>query len=165
MKSLHKFWLLSWDDRILFLTAWVILSCLRLGLWLLPFRLLMRLLSIQPHHAIASPFNRKKYAAPVLSMLDKSDDCQVSVEIITWAVETASRYTPGGVKCLARALTTQLLMKRYGYVPTLQIGVAKGKDGKLEAHAWIEHQGKVAIGNLADLSRFVPLPSLEGVKL
>jgi hypothetical protein len=72
---------------------------------------------------------------------------------------------PGGAKCLARALTTQVLLNRQGYLPDLRIGVAKATAGQLEAHAWIEYQGQVVMGHLNDLARYLPLPSLEGVKL
>jgi hypothetical protein len=61
------------------------------------------------------------------------------------------------VKCLARALTAQILLNRQGYLPKLCIGVSKGQNGKLQAHAWIECQGQVVIGNLSNLSDFVPL--------
>lgn len=88
----------------------------------------------------------------------------VTVGKIIWTVNAASRYMPG-VKCLARALTTQVIMSRHGLSGQLRIGVAKTERGKLEAHAWVEYQGRVAIGNLQDLSRFIPLPSLEGVIL
>ncbi|NEQ84407.1 MAG: lasso peptide biosynthesis B2 protein, partial [Moorea sp. SIO2I5] len=64
------------------------------------------------------------------------------------------------VKCLARALTSYTLMVQYGYVPQLRIGVAKGESGQLEAHAWVENQGLVVIGQLPDLTRFKTLPSL-----
>lgn len=103
-----------------------------------------------------------------ISRQSESDRLQVtnlvSVCKIAWAVNAVSRYMPG-VKCLARALTTQVLMSRYGHSCELRIGVAKGEKGTLEAHAWIEHQGRVVMGYLADLSRFIPLPSLQGVKL
>ena len=84
----------------------------------------------------------------------------VSVGKIVWTVNAASRYMPG-VMCLARALTTQVIMSRHGLSPQLRIGVAKTERGKLEAHAWVEYQGRVAIGGLSNLSKFVPLPSLE----
>jgi hypothetical protein len=87
-----------------------------------------------------------------------------SVRKIIWAVEISSRWMPGGAKCLARALTTQVLLNQCGYTPNLRIGVAKSVNGTLEAHAWIEYQGHVVMGNLRDLSRFIPLPSLEGFK-
>jgi hypothetical protein len=53
------------------------------------------------------------------------------------------------------------LLNWYGYASELRIGVAKGEQGELEAHAWVEYQGKVIIGGLSTLSRYVPLPSLN----
>jgi Transglutaminase-like superfamily len=147
MRRIGNFLRLSTSDRQLLFNAVFLLITIRAGLYLLPFRVLLKLLK----------------RANKLS--EKSNDTQrASVNKITWTVNAVSRYTPG-VKCLARALTTQVLMNRYGYSAELRIGVAKTEEGKLEAHAWIEYQGKVAIGNLPDLPRFIPLPSLEGVKL
>jgi hypothetical protein len=72
---------------------------------------------------------------------------------------------PSGAKCLARALVCQVLMARRGYSPELRIGVAKSQEGTLEAHAWIESQGQVVIGDLKELPRFTQLPSLPGNKI
>lgn len=143
MKRLRRLLSLTQDDRRLFGVAVALLAAIRLGLWLLPFRMVLQLLD-----HISQP------AGPT----------SVTVGRIVWAVEAASRSMPGEVKCLARALTTQVLMSRCGYLAQLRIGVAKDEQGTLQAHAWIEHQGKVAIGQLADLSRYVPLPSIEGVR-
>jgi hypothetical protein len=68
---------------------------------------------------------------------------------------------PGHVKCLARALTTKTLMKQHGYTAELRIGVMRSQAGQLEAHAWIEYQGEVIIGQLHNLVEFTPLPSLR----
>ena len=144
MTLLFKFLSFNAGDRHLLIMTLILLAAMRLGLWLL-FRTLLKLLA--------------KISQPVTQTTN-----QVSIRKIVWAVEVASRYMPG-VKCLARALTTQVLMNRYNHLCQLRIGVAKDKTGILEAHAWIEHQGKIVIGNLADLSRFIPLPTLEGVKL
>ncbi|KOP22751.1 hypothetical protein AMR41_30245 [Hapalosiphon sp. MRB220] len=146
MRLLFKFLRFEAGDRHLLIMTLILLAAMRLGLWLLPFRTLLKLLAriSQPVHP--QPAN------------------PVSIHKIVWAVNIASRYMLG-VKCLARALTTQFLMNRYSHPCQLRIGVAKDKTGILEAHAWIEHQGKIVIGNLSDLSRFIPLPTLEGVKL
>jgi hypothetical protein len=85
-----------------------------------------------------------------------------TIDQIVWAVSVASRYLPGEVKCLARALATQILLHRYGYTATLCLGVAKGEKGQLEAHAWVESQGEVVIGGLSNLSSFTLLSSLGG---
>lgn len=149
MKPLRKVWYLSPSDRYLLVTSLGLLSAIRLGLWLLPFRTLLRVLG-----KVSQPISPPGQAIN-----------PASVGKIVWAVNVVSRYMPGGVKCLARALTTQVLMSQHGHIPELRIGVAKGEEGNLEAHAWIEHQGQVVIGNLRDLSRFIPLPSLQGIRL
>lgn len=129
--------------------TFVLLGLVRLGLRLVPFATLQKLLSF---------CDRKS-----LLFLRKGNR---SINELIWAIEVSSKYMPGGVKCLARALTTEVLMKLNGYAPELRIGVAQGEAGKLEAHAWIENQGKVLIGQLHDLERFkvLPLPTREAGK-
>ncbi len=148
MKRLRKFNSLPSGDRLLLISTFVLLGLVRLGLWLLPFGTWRRLI------ASASRTSHKPQS------VGKTDQGK-----IVWAVNVASRYMPGGTKCLARALTAQVLMSRYGYSPELRIGVAKGKGGQFEAHAWVECQGEVAIGYLGNLSRFTPMPSFQGGKL
>ncbi len=148
MKQLRKFLRLSSRERQLVINTFILLGLIRLALWLLPFQTLRRLLA-----KISQP-------SPQAQGLN-----QINLSKIVGAVNLSSRYMPGGVKCLARALTTQVLMSRCGYSPQLRIGVAKGEGGKLEAHAWVENQGQIVIGYLRDLSRFTPLPSFKGGKL
>ncbi len=148
MKQLLKFLHLSSGDRKLLLKTFILLGLVRLGLWLLPFTTLRRVLvSISRVKSSQQEVNQREVAK------------------VIWAVNQSGRYMPGGVKCLARALTTQVLMSRRGYLSELRIGVAKSETGQLEAHAWIESQGQVLIGHLRDLSRFTLLPSWEGQKL
>ncbi|AOY82354.1 lasso peptide biosynthesis B2 protein [Moorena producens JHB] len=148
MKQLRKFLRLTSRERQLVINTFILLGLIRLALWLLPFQTLRRLLA-----KISQP-------SPPAQRVN-----QTHLSKIVGAVNLSSRYMPGGVKCLARALTTQVLMSRCGYSPQLRIGVAKGEGGKLEAHAWVENQGQIVIGYLRDLSRFTPLPSFKGGKL
>ena len=144
MKFFYKLLKTGYTERKVLLMTSILIAVIRLGLWLLPFQRLLTLLDKFSH----SNCNRR-----------------LSVKKILWSVNAVSHYIPGmKCKCLARALTTEVLMKRYGHTPKLQIGVSKTEEGKLEAHAWVEVEGIVAIGNLPDISRFIPLPSLEGVK-
>jgi hypothetical protein len=77
------------------------------------------------------------------------------------AVERARRGLPGEYKCLPAAYTLHILMHRYGYDSRVQVGVAHAVGGAVEAHAWVEYEGRVLIGALPDLMRFVPLPPLK----
>jgi hypothetical protein len=79
---------------------------------------------------------------------------------VVWAVKAASRYVPKAT-CLTQSLTAHCLLDRLGYPAKLQIGVARGKEGALEAHAWVEIEGETLIGSLPDLSRFSKFPTLD----
>ncbi|AFZ02150.1 lasso peptide biosynthesis B2 protein [Calothrix sp. PCC 6303] len=148
MRKLRYFLRMRSRDRILLLMTFILMGTIRLGLWLLPFRVLIKLHTKTMHLLQKVP-----------------NSTQVSLAHIIAYVNLSTRYMPGGAKCLARALTTQVLMHRYNHLGELRIGVSKNTVGSIEAHAWIEHQGQIIIGNLEDLPRFIPLPSLNSVKL
>jgi hypothetical protein len=149
MRKFGRVFKLSLPESILLLATFSVLAAVRVGLFLLPFRILLQILGdISQTSRISTQVYRGTDA----------------IRKVVWAVEVSSRYMPGGAKCLARALTTKVLLNWHGYTPDLRIGIAKSDHGQLEAHAWIEYQGRVVIGNLRDLTRFIPLPSLEGLK-
>lgn len=149
MSPVLKFLRLQSCDRTLLIKTYVLLGLVRLGLWLLPFKILQKWL-VNFHHPPAY------YQTPTLRKISRR-----TVGKVVWAVNTSSRFMPGHVKCLARALVTQVLICRRGYEPELKIGVAKAEDHSLEAHAWVELQGQVIMGFVKDLSRFTPMPSFE----
>ncbi|MBW4616713.1 MAG: lasso peptide biosynthesis B2 protein [Desmonostoc vinosum HA7617-LM4] len=142
MKKSLKFIVLDYQTKKLLINTFMLLVLVRIGLWLLPFKTVQQLLSNLNH---TKPKFREKY--------------HISIDKIVWAVEVSSHYMPGGVKCLARALTGQVFMSRHGYTSNLCIGVAKSEAGELKAHAWLENQGQVVIGNVADLSHFSQMAS------
>lgn len=142
MKHLSKFLALNYQKKLLLFSTFILLILVRMGLLLLSFKRLQQLLS-----NISNPKPQRQ------------DKYQISIDKIVWAVEVSSHYMPGGVKCLARALTCQVFMSRHGYTSNLCIGVAKDIQGELKAHAWLENQGKVVIGNVPDLSHFNQITS------
>lgn len=133
-------------DQYLLLKAVLLVMGIRLGLWLLPFQQLRRILA-----KATRPLAR-------LQALGQSPGQ------IVWAVKVASRYLPAAT-CLTQALATQLLLVRRGYPAHLRIGVAKDENGQLAAHAWVESQGRIVIGGLENLTQYTPLPPLEGEHL
>ncbi|WP_414622901.1 lasso peptide biosynthesis B2 protein [Calothrix sp. CCY 0018] len=145
MKLVRKVWNLRKVNFYLLFVTYFLLAAVRLGLLLLEFRILLK---------IINKLSTIKLPLP-----------NTTLGQIIWGVNVATRYMPGGAKCLARALTTQVLMSHSGFSPELCIGVAKSELGELEAHAWIKYQGYVVIGFLPDLPRYIQLPSLEGIKL
>lgn len=143
MKRILKFWHLSSADQWLLLESALLLGLITLGLRILPFLTLQRLLHRASQTFVRLPHNN-----------------QPTAKQIAWAVQVAAQYIPSAA-CLPQALTVQLLYRRQGYPANLRIGVAKNQQGRLEAHAWVESQDRVVIGKLHDLSRYTLLPSWE----
>jgi hypothetical protein len=146
MGKLRRIFQRSSSDYVLLFRTFMLMTQVRLGLRFSNFQTLLQTLGLD-YPIIQTP------ASPP------------SLRTILWTVNCSSFYMPGNVLCLARALTTQVLLNRYGYTADLRIGVKRGETGDLQAHAWIEHHGNVIIGQLPELSLYIPLPSLTAVKL
>jgi hypothetical protein len=129
MNKIQKFLFLNRTNRYLLIETFLLLNFVRVGFLFLKFPTIQQILT------------RFGQSRP-----DKSKYPVISIERIVWCVEVSTQLSPGGAKCLARALTVHALMQRQGYAPKLQIGVLTRPPEKFEAHAWIEYQGKVVIG-------------------
>jgi hypothetical protein len=77
---------------------------------------------------------------------------------LAWAVRAASRRVPRA-SCLTQALALEGLLAEFGQQGVVRIGVARGPDGTFEAHAWLEHDGRVLIGEVPDMDRFAVMPA------
>ena len=66
----------------------------------------------------------------------------------------ASVSVPGLRNCLCRALATKRILNRFGYQSELKIGARKTNDRGFHAHAWVESEGRVLIGDLPELNQF-----------
>lgn len=144
MKRLRLYLNLSWSERALLVRAALFLLVIRLGLGLFPFGHLQRLLDrLGPSAAARRKVNRS---------------CP---ERISWAVAVASRHVPGEMTCLTQALTAKVLLERDGFPALLHFGVSQTAPMHLQAHAWLESQGRVVIGG-GGLSRYTPLVDFEG---
>lgn len=135
MPKLRKLLVLSWADRSLLLTAWVLVAMIRLGLGVLPFRDLRAILARVRTSGRPPTRSRQRLEAQVV-----------------WSVNAASEWVPKAT-CLTRALATQALLARYGQPALIHIGVAKDPDGRVEGHAWLEIEGKIVLGG-GDVERF-----------
>lgn len=144
MNHLRKFFGLSRADRGLLARALLLVAMTRVGLHLLPFSTLRRLLdriSKRP----ADPLHRGR----------------TSPQQIVWAVKAAGRQLPWASTCLTEALTGQVLLHRQGYPATLHIGVAKGPISQFQAHAWLESDGKTVLGGARTSGQYAPLARLH----
>lgn len=144
MKHIHKFLQLSRSEKFLLLQGLWVLALATLGLKIIPWLKLQSLL-------VNSARQHTKW---------RSNDPPQPRQI-TRAIRIASRCIPRAT-CLPQALTAQHLLIRYAYPADFQIGVAKDKQGRLEAHAWVNSSGQTIIGGVPGWQRFVPLSSKEG---
>jgi len=139
-RKIHKLLNLSSNERRLLIKTWILLGVIRLGLELFPFSTLRKLLF-------------------KLTFLSRGPLKDFSVEYLVWSVAVVSPYVPK-TTCLAQALTAQFLLQRAGRQACLHIGVNYGIGGRLEAHAWVESQGRILIGGF-DINRYTHLLALE----
>ncbi len=138
MTRLRKFLHLTSRDRRLLITAVFLLGTIRLGLRFIPFRTVQRIVG----HRAQAPTSSHQIDQP-------------SIEQLVWAVKVASQYVPKAT-CLTQALATQIVLGRHGYSTQLCIGAARTQERRLEAHAWVENQGKVVVGG-GETSRYTLL--------
>jgi len=103
----------------------MLVSLIRIGLWILPFRVV--------HRAVVARSSRR-------------DGSSHSIGSITWAVTAAARRVPRAT-CLTQALAGMLLLGANGHPALLRVGVAKKEDGGLRAHAWIDSGGETILGD------------------
>ena len=118
---------------------WV--ACMRLSLWLLPFRVMQRVCTR-------------------LGRTQESRGGDTGTQEIVWAVRLAGRYVPRA-SCLVLALATQVLLGRHGHAGQVHIGVALDAPNGFRAHAWVECQGQVLIGGAERLDGFTPILVLD----
>ena len=145
MRQIAKFFALPGSDRRLLLRTIAPLIAMRAATWTLTFARVRRLAE-----AMSRPVRADAQAI------------RPSPDRVAWATASMSRVVPGGGNCLLRALATGILLKRYGYPSELKIGVTKPVGGRFEAHAWLESDGVVLVGDF-QLDRYVPLAAADSV--
>jgi hypothetical protein len=82
------------------------------------------------------------------------DDRQAILE----ATRSLGRRFLGDSPCLTEALTVRTFFQRRGYPAELRIGVLKSPIGQLLAHAWLESEGAVVIGDVQSPNKFTAFP-------
>lgn len=127
---------LSAADGVLLIEAALLLAAVRFGLSLLGFR-------------------------PLRAALQRvSTSRQQPRERVIWAVKAVARRFPAA-RCLAQALVMNTLLSRHGHSSDLKIGVRlvdrAEHDVPLDAHAWVECDGRIVIGAVADLDEYAVL--------
>ncbi len=142
MKRLRRFLALPSRDRCLLVRAAFLVGSIRIGLCVIPFQGMRRILAWRMY-----------------SHVGQRTTAHSSLDRVAWAVRVASRYVPRAT-CLAQALAAHRLLEREGHPACLRIGVARNAEGLFQAHAWVESRGEVVLGGLAT-GRYTPLLALE----
>lgn len=129
-------YLLKWGNisgsaKIKFLQAGFTLVLIKTGLAVLPF----------------STFRRLFYKISKSETTKNLTSQQISE--VVWAVNTAANVIPLELVCLPRALATKFLLRK---VPSLslEIGIEVNPHKAFEAHAWVEKEGEIIIGDWSD---------------
>jgi hypothetical protein len=121
----------------LLVDAWATLWRVRVALWVLPWRVVSR--------------------APVAT----TRRSEIAGDTFSAAIRVVSRYVPSAT-CLAQALALRRLLARHGRVSVLNLGVRNPPGGRLQAHAWLEADGRVILGDAGSLefTRVHPQPGV-----
>jgi hypothetical protein len=144
--KLYKFMALPWQGQWLYLNTALWLLAVKAGLYLLPFDRLRQWMA--------------RFDEPACQPADMEE-----MRAIIEAIERIGQVlAPLRINCLPQALVGHRLLGRKGFDVQLKIGVLKNRGDRLAAHAWLEYQGQVMLGDLRNLGQFTSFPSLNGVR-
>src|SRR5262245_10750901 len=141
MGKLKKLLKLPPADTLLLVRVAGLLVIVDLGLRLLPFQMLQAILA--------------KWR---LRWRTRQAADERSLGRLAWAVQVAGKYMRAS--CLKKGLTLQWLLSRRGVSTRLWLGVQL-QEATLQAHAWLEHDGRVIIGGPGG-ERYTPLHCFDG---
>ena len=140
IESIRKLFRLSPEDRLLLGQAWAALLLVRLILGVLPFTTI-RAVCVRARRPV--------------NINETRTDVRPHILRVARLVEIAARYSPVGATCLTEALALAWLLGRGGIATNVRIGVAR-RAGRVEAHAWLEREGRPIYG-LSNERSYAPL--------
>jgi hypothetical protein len=142
-----KFSLLPPTDKVLYVTITVLLITVKYALFLFSFRRIQDWTKIDVGQKTCI-----------------TTDLEEIYQIVDAIERIGDVLSPLQINCLPKAFVGDRLLRRKGYDVQLKIGVRKDRLQRLIAHAWLEHDGRVILGDLANLGQYAPFPGLEGTK-
>jgi len=129
-RGFRKLWRHPWQNWGLLLYAGTLTAGVRAGLSISSLSLVTRTL-----RHVATNLPRESAATPQYRMR------------AAWVAHAVGKRLLPNRPCLTQALVLQYLLLRRGEDSAqLHIGVTKGEDEHLQAHAWVERDGRVLIG-------------------
>jgi hypothetical protein len=155
MSALGKLAHASWAERGALFRAVVLLIAVRTALVTLPLRTVLRLAE-----RAAARGARPRPAGDSTSARSGAAGADAHLDRMVWAVEVmGARLFPKN-PCLTQALVIQVLFRRAGRPAELRIGVRRETDATPQAHAWVESEGAIVIGQSEAVRGYVSLPPL-----
>lgn len=136
-KKVSKLFKLTWREKLLFLEAFLLTGIIRFTILFLSFNKLARFSG--------------KYKQESSKTISNEDEAMTRK--VGWAVFAASKRTPWKSKCLVKALTAQVMLSTRRISSTLYLGVARDKEKKLIAHAWLR-SGEDIITGVNEMAEF-----------
>lgn len=116
-------------ERRLIAEAILVVAATRIALWILPFGVVHRYATRAPRRPRS--LDAKKIAATVAKVARRAS-------------------------CLTRVLAASIVLARHGHASTARIGIRDTGTG-VEAHAWLEHNGRPILGDDPPPGTFVAL--------
>jgi hypothetical protein len=129
-QRLRNFWRRSRSDKWLFVQSYCLLGISRLAIDTLAFK---RLAGYLGRPCAESP---DQIGAPELEATRR----------VSWAVESASRFTPWKSNCFPQAIAAQYLLRRRRISTTLYLGCRIEEQGEMKAHAWLRSGPRIVTG-------------------
>ena len=140
MNKLKRFFALDGAGKCLLLRATGWLAVARLMMALMPFHRLAANLSA------AETSTRYAVDPVVLSNIGRS-------------IAIAANHVPWRSDCFPQTIAARMLLKGYGYVSTIHLGVDSTGEGDIAGHAWLTCAETVVIGG-TELDRYTELHTL-----
>jgi hypothetical protein len=144
LRRIHRFLVLKGETKKGVLWAAFLMGAIRLGFLALSFQRVQEILDFISQR-------------PPGWLVPDADSDEIS-----WAVQAAGSALPGAT-CLVQALAANVLLAWRNQKTALHIGVARPGQDALRAHAWLESQGKIVIGD-DGVEEFKPLPCFDGAR-
>jgi hypothetical protein len=137
----RRFVALSSHERYLLALALPTVVMMRVALYVLPLRWLLR-------RVLGRAISSRPLGGPAEPVL------------VGRAVHRVARVVPRAT-CLTQSLATLWMLAGRGHAGTMRVGVKRGSDGGLLAHAWVEHGTRIVIGR-DGVDEYAVMPGLEG---
>jgi len=142
VSRIEQFLELNWAERSWLLEAWFLLLGFRVALRTRPF----------------SSVERWARVPLATNGSSAEQDPQQPDPRLAWCVDAAANHHLWPMRCLERSLTRQRMLRKRGVDAELKIGVQK-QGPELEAHAWLEIDGRPVAEPESISQRFLPLVS------